>query len=91
MTPRPAPIFRRSLGDCLRQIHHSLAFRSALMDQPSLLGNPLPEDLLRAPLRDAIALFTALQIPYALVGGIAAMVYGRALHRGCGFCGGSRA
>lgn len=30
------------------------------------------------PLEDAIALFNALQIPYALIGGIAAMVYGRA-------------
>lgn len=30
------------------------------------------------PLEDAIELFNALQIPYALIGGIAAMVYGRA-------------
>ncbi len=33
---------------------------------------------LRQPLRDAIGLFTSLQIPYAMVGGVAAMVYGRA-------------
>jgi hypothetical protein len=29
------------------------------------------------PLEDAVELFNALQIPYALIGGIAAMVYGR--------------
>jgi hypothetical protein len=33
---------------------------------------------LAAPLHDAVRLFTRLNIPYALVGGIAAMVYGRA-------------
>jgi hypothetical protein len=30
-----------------------------------------------APLHDAVSLFSALNIPYALVGGIAAMLYGR--------------
>jgi hypothetical protein len=33
---------------------------------------------LAAPLIDAVELFTRLNIPYALVGGIAAMIYGRA-------------
>ena len=39
----------------------------------------LPADNpLLQPLLDAVQLFTALQIPYALIGGIAAMLYGRA-------------
>ena len=41
------------------------------MPQPSL------ESSLLEPLVDAVELFTRLNIPYALVGGIAAMVYGR--------------
>ena len=36
------------------------------------------ENQLLASLRDAVELFTRLNIPYAMVGGIAAMVYGRA-------------
>jgi len=39
-------------------------------------GPPLDASLI-APLHDAVSLFSALHIPYALVGGIAAMLYGR--------------
>ena len=37
-----------------------------------------PENPLLPPLLDAVRLFNQLKIPYALIGGIAAMVYGRA-------------
>jgi hypothetical protein len=37
----------------------------------------LPETL-ATPLSDAVSLFNRLNIPYALIGGIAAMIYGRA-------------
>jgi len=42
------------------------------------MQQPPIELLLLQPLVDAVELFTRLNIPYALVGGIAAMVYGRA-------------
>jgi len=38
---------------------------------------PAMESSLQQPLEDAVALFDALKIPYALIGGIAAMLYGR--------------
>ena len=45
---------------------------------PASSDPPAMYPALLQPLEDAVALFDALQIPYALVGGIAAMVYGRA-------------
>ncbi len=42
------------------------------------MQQPQIESSLLEPLTDAVDLFTRLNIPYALVGGIAAMVYGRA-------------
>jgi hypothetical protein len=62
----------RDLAECLAQIRRSSAFRSTLMNEPALHAS------LAAPLLDAVELFTRLGIPYALIGGIAAMVYGRA-------------
>lgn len=62
----------RNIEECLAQITRATAFRSAFMQQP-----PIDAPLLQ-PLLDATDLFTRLKIPYALVGGIAAMVYGRA-------------
>jgi len=47
------------------------------MDDASPGPQSIVEPSLLQPLQDAVALFTALQIPYALIGGIAAMVYGR--------------
>jgi hypothetical protein len=70
----------RSLKDCLAQIDRSIAFRSAFMDSLSPNSGPRPVRVatpLLAPLQDAVALFNQLHIPYAMVGGIAAMVYGR--------------
>lgn len=46
--------------------------RALLMDQPS------PPSDLTQPLLDAVALFESLGIAYALAGGVASMVYGRA-------------
>lgn len=76
MTPPEPTIFTRSLDDCLDQIHRSVSFRNASMDSRDPAQH-LPAHLAQ-PLRDAIALFSELRIPYALAGGIAAMVYGRA-------------
>src|SRR5512135_1295741 len=75
-----APSFEagRSLEDCLGQIHRSLAFRSAIMEASSSGNEPAIRTNLTQPLEDAVDLFESLRIPYALVGGIAAMVYGRA-------------
>jgi len=42
-----------------------------------LMQEPTEHDDLTAALLDAVALFEALEIEYALVGGLAAMVYGR--------------
>ena len=42
------------------------------MNEPALGAS------LAAPLLDAVEMFTQLKIPYALIGGLAAMVYGRA-------------
>jgi len=42
------------------------------------MNEPTLDASFAAPLLDAVEMFTQLSIPYALVGGIAAMVYGRA-------------
>ncbi len=55
-----------------QRIDRGRRFQRELLMQPSP-----PADLTRAML-DAVALFESLQINYALVGGIAAMCYGRA-------------
>ncbi|HEY4329721.1 MAG TPA: nucleotidyl transferase AbiEii/AbiGii toxin family protein [Phycisphaerae bacterium] len=47
------------------------------MDDPAAMPSVFDAVLLR-PLEDAVGLFSALSIPYALIGGIAAMLYGRA-------------
>lgn len=61
------------LAACLERIERARTNRRALlMDQ-----NPQPPDLTRA-LLDAASLFETLRIPYALIGGLAAMYYGRA-------------
>jgi hypothetical protein len=73
MVPSPSSSPKRSIQDCLAQIDRSRAFRSALMDPSTTLPATLT-----APLHDAVSLFTRLNIPYALVGGLAAMIYGRA-------------
>ena len=67
----PASDTPRSLEECLGQIDRSRAIKNALLNPP---GN-LP-DLFAIPLRDALALFSRLNIDYALVGGTAAMFYG---------------
>lgn len=66
------PMTMRPLESCLAQISRSIAFRNALTQQADV------ESSFLQPLVDAAELFTRLGIPYALVGGIAAMVYGRA-------------
>ena len=59
------------LNECLERIAYGIAFRRALMSGEE---QNVP---LRRPLLDAVALFEHLQLGYALVGGIAAMYYGR--------------
>jgi len=41
-------------------------------------STPKIHPTLEGPMQDAIKLFTTLKIPYALIGGIAAMIYGHA-------------
>jgi predicted nucleotidyltransferase len=60
-----------NLSACLERIGYGVAFRSALM------GGEEQSQALRQPLLDAVALFEHLQLGYALVGGVAAMYYGR--------------
>lgn len=63
----------RSLDDCLAQIDRGVAFhRECMNDQPQI-NTPYAQ-----PLLDAVALFNELGIGYALIGGVAAMNYGRA-------------
>src|SRR4051812_47504790 len=62
---------RGDLSACLERISYSVAFRSALM------GDQEQHFHLRQPLLDAVALFEHLHLGYALIGGIAAMYYGR--------------
>jgi hypothetical protein len=75
LEPPHRQVIVRPLNACLEQIQRGKALRRSFMpDAP-----PLPTDNpLLPPLLDAAQLFTALQIPYALIGGIAAMLYGRA-------------
>jgi hypothetical protein len=65
----------RPLNACLEQIQRGKALRRSFM--PNLIALPTDNPLLQ-PLLDIVQLFTALQIPYALISGIAAMLYGRA-------------
>src|SRR5687768_7064405 len=69
---RATPTSSGDLSACLDRIQRTVAFRSALMASSS---TPLPY---AGPLLDAVGLFERLGIPYALVGGVAAMYYGRA-------------
>jgi hypothetical protein len=62
----------RSVEDCLGQITRAREIRGAFVENP-----PVSTPLI-ALLVDAATLFTELQINYALVGGLAAMLYGRA-------------
>ncbi len=63
---------QRELADCLSQIDRSVAFRNGLMNEGE---KQVPY---AGPLLDAVGLFESLGIGYALIGGVAAMVYGRA-------------
>lgn len=58
---------------CLARMERGVAFRSALMGELGETSVPYA-----GPLLDAVALFERLGIGYALVGGVAAMYYGRA-------------
>src|SRR5205085_11185956 len=60
-----------NLGACLDRISHGLGFRSAVM------GTDTKQLPYQQPLLDAIGLFEQLHIGYALIGGVAAMYYGR--------------
>jgi hypothetical protein len=72
--PSPTATSERpgNLDECLRRIERMVAMRSAL--------KMLPDEQVPyvQPLLDTIDLFERLQIPYALIGGVAAMYYGRA-------------
>jgi hypothetical protein len=63
----------------MSQIDRAFAFRSAFMDATGSgsARESNGQTALLKPLEDAVALFDELQICYALVGGIAAMNYGR--------------
>jgi hypothetical protein len=64
---------RGDLHACLERMNWGRGFRSALMGSPD--SDPIPY---AGPLLDAVSLFEGLKIGYALVGGVAAMYYGRA-------------
>src|SRR4051812_13743667 len=68
---RPMFVSKGNLGSCLDRIAYGVAFRSALM------GDQKHPPSLSQPLTDAVALFEHLNLGYALVGGVAAMYYGR--------------
>lgn len=61
------------LDNCLEAVASGAAVRRAL-----LMDDATPNPDLAKSLLDAVALFEAIGIGYALVGGLAAMVYGRA-------------
>src|SRR5438067_426311 len=61
-----------SLDACIERIGRGTAFRKQLMNSAD---QPVPY---AQPLLDAVGLFERLRIGYALVGGVAAMYYGRA-------------
>jgi hypothetical protein len=63
----------RPLADCLAQIERGRAFTRSLRMETKQPPAPLTPALL-----DAVALFDELHIRYALIGGMAAMLYGRA-------------
>jgi hypothetical protein len=62
-----------NLAACLARMSRGRAFREALMGNG--MNPPVPY---AQPLLDAVGLFERLSIGYALVGGVAAMYYGRA-------------
>jgi hypothetical protein len=62
-----------NLEACLIRMGRGVAFRNALMGESLETSVPYA-----GPLLDAVALFERLGIGYALVGGVAAMYYGRA-------------
>lgn len=62
----------RSLDECLAQMDRSAAFHREWTGDMSTVQFPY-----MGPLLDAVALFDDLGIGYALIGGIAAMHYGR--------------
>ncbi len=68
-TPSPG----RDLGQCLDVINRALHTRREL-----LMDDAAPQADLTRALLDAVGLFEQLGISYALVGGLAAMYYGRA-------------
>src|SRR3954462_3676841 len=68
---RPMFASKGNLGACLERISYGVTFRSALM------GDQEQQIHLRQSLLDAVALFEHLQLGYALIGGVAAMYYGR--------------
>lgn len=67
----PAPVLR-DLTICVRRMEYGRALRQQLQGL-----KPMQTPYTR-PIRDAVALFDELAIGYALVGGVAAMYYGRA-------------
>jgi hypothetical protein len=62
-----------NLAECLQRISYSAAFQKALLMNSS--GDQIPYV---QPLLDVVGLFDELQIGYAMIGGVAAMYYGRA-------------
>src|SRR3954464_3932217 len=64
---------RGDLAACLQRMSRGRAFREELMS-----GEPGTSFPYSQPLLDAVHLFERLSIGYALVGGVAAMYYGRA-------------
>ena len=62
-----------NLATCLDRMSRGVAFRKALLMNSA--GEPVPY---LQPLLDAVGLFDSLGLGYALVGGVAAMYYGRA-------------
>ena len=62
-----------NLGMCLHRMSRGAAFRKALV----MNSSPEPVPYLQ-PLLDAVDLFEALNLGYALIGGVASMYYGRA-------------
>jgi hypothetical protein len=77
--PYRSATYPRPLNDCLSQIKRQCdlqaQFRGPYWFEDAKL---VPTGALAEPLDDVIALFLALAVSYALVGGLAAMVYGRA-------------
>ncbi len=68
----PSSSIHRNLDRCIRLTTDATAIRNTLL----MSETPEQPDLTRS-LLDAVALFESIGIRYALVGGLAAMVYGR--------------